>query len=460
MSELPPVVVTGVGPISAIGCDRNEFFSALMAGRCGIRPLTLCNAEASPSRIAAEVVDFRLERYIQNGRVMARHLARPTQLALGASVLALHDAQIDLDACEPDRLGVFVGTSVANMEDISGGVRRCANGELLSPNSAFSLFNHSTACVLSSFFNIQGPIHTTSTGCNSGLDALGHAVRMIQTGDVDVMLVVGTDCEVVSEVLMALNASGSLSSGYNDEPHRASRPFELSRDGSVIGEGAAALVLESEPAARARRARIYARVAGFKVCAAGRNRQYAHNRPELDVDPFVRAITGTLRQADWTQGSVDLVSANGSSSVLYDRLEALALAEVFGSLLPETPVHSIKSMLGQHGAGSSGLQSIAACLSIRRSLVPPTINHDEPDPECGQIQVVTDALIMPVERVLVNAIGLGGFYYSVGAFEACESSAASASGVVRSNWSAQHAPRFQPTEEFHAPIEPWAPRTG
>ena len=116
--------------------------------------------------------------------------------------------------------------------------------------------------------------------------------------------------------------------------------------------------------------------------------------------------------------------------------------------------------LGQHGAGSSALQAVAACLSIRRELVPPTINYDEPDPACGPLQVVTEALIMPVQRVLVNAIGLGGFYYSVAAFEACESGAASSSGIIRAKWSAQHHPRFLPADEFHAPIEPWSPRTG
>ena len=454
-----PVVVTGIGPVSAIGCGRDDFWNALIEGRHGFAPLTLCDPDCSSSKVAAEVKGFRLDRYVAGGRVMARHLSRPTQLALAASVLALHDAQLDLDRIAPERLGVLVGTSVANMGEMSAAVRGLEAGQELGPGVAFRVFNHSTACVLSSFFNIQGPIHTTTSGCNSGLDALGLALRMIQGDAVDVMLVVGTDCEVVPEVLAALNASDSLSTRYNDQPERASRPFDRGRDGNVVGEGAAALVLETEPAARARRTRIYARLRGHQVCAAGRNRQYSHDRPELDTGPFVRAMAGVVSQAGWRPEDVDLVSANGSSSVLYDKLEAGALAEVFGERLPQVRVHSTKSMLGQHGAGTSALQAAAGCLSIRRGAVPPTINHEDPDPECGPLRVVTTAEKLDPERILLNAIGFGGFYYSCLALESPEWDGAS-SGLIQARWSAQQHPRFRPAEEFHHPLVPWSPREG
>src|SRR5262249_21920826 len=150
-----------------------------------------------------------LERYVEHGRIMARHTPRPVQLALAASVLALHDAELDLDACDPDRLGIHVGTSVGNMGDMMALHRQWQAGEEVPPHSAFHTFNHSAACVLSAFFNIRGPIHTTTSGCNAGLDALGQSLRMIQAGAADAMLVVGTDCEVVPEVLAVLNASHS-----------------------------------------------------------------------------------------------------------------------------------------------------------------------------------------------------------------------------------------------------------
>jgi 3-oxoacyl-[acyl-carrier-protein] synthase II len=452
------VVVTGVGPVSAIGCGRNDFWSALVAGRPGFGPITLCDATQSPSRIAAEVKDFSLGRYVAHGDVMARRTPRSVQLALAAAVLALHDAEIDLDACDPDRLGVFVGTSIGNLDVIASLKERLTSTGAIPPHAAFHCFNHSAACVLSSFFNIRGPVHTTSSGCNSGVDALGQATRLIQAGAVDAMLVVGTDCEVLPEVLAALNASGSLATRYNEDPARGSRPFDRGRDGNVIGEGAAALLLESESHAAARRARTYARIAGYHVASAGQNRQYSHDRPDLDIRPSVRAMRGAMGEARWAAHQVDLVNANGSSSVLYDRLEGEALTEVLGESLPEVRVQSQKSMLGQHGAGSSALQAVGACLTLRRGIVAPTINHDDPDPACGSLRVVTSAELFAPTRVLVHSIGLGGFYYSAAAFEALHQTDARQTGTLTVRWSEGHNPKFLPADEYSRPLSPWEPR--
>lgn len=453
----PGVVVTGLGPVSAIGCGRNEFFSALLAGRHGFGPITLCDASESPSKVAAEVADFRLGRYVEHGDILARRTPRAVQLALAASVLALHDAQIDLDACDADRLGVFVGTSIGNLDAVLSLRQRAASLADIPPHAAFHCFSHSAACVISSFFNIRGPVHTTTSGCNSGIDAVGQATRLIQAGAVDAVLVVGTDCELVPEVIAALNASRSLARRYNDEPSRASRPFDRGRDGNVVGEGAAALLLESDEHARRRGARVYARVAGYRVASAGQNRQYSHDRPELDTRPSVRAMRGAMEEARWRPKQVDLVNANGSASVLYDRLEGQALCELFGDDLPGVRVHSQKSMLGQHGAGSSALQAVAACLSIRRRAIPPTINHDDPDPECGPLRVVTSAETTRVSRVLVHSIGLGGFYYSAAAFEQPFDDW-TLTGLQQVRWSGGHNPRFAPAEEFTRPLTPWEPR--
>jgi 3-oxoacyl-[acyl-carrier-protein] synthase II len=449
------VVVTGVGPVSAIGCGRDAFWEALTAGRPGVGPMTLCDPGPSPSRVAAEVKDFRLGTYVTHGDVLARRTPRAVQLALAAGVLALHDAELDLDACDPERLGVYVGTSVGNLDVIMALRERMAE-QGLPPHAAFHCFSHSAACVLSSFFNIRGPVHTTSSGCNSGLDALGQATRMIQAGAVDAMLVVGTDCEVVPEVIAALNASHSLATRYNDAPARASRPFDRGRDGNVIGEGAAALLLESAAHAERRGARVYARVAGYHVAAAGQNRQYSHDAPELDTRPCVRALRGAMAEAGWSPEMVDVVNANGSSSVLYDRLEGIAFGEAFGGALAGVRVHSQKSMLGQHGAGSSALQAAGACLTIRRGAVPATINHDDPDPACGPLRVATSAEWCAPERVLVHAIGLGGFYYSAAAFEATPE-AGRHTGLLSVRWSEGRG-QFAPAEEYSRPLTPWSPR--
>lgn len=455
---IAPAVVTGVGPVSAIGSGRNAFWDALVEGRHGFGPVTLCDVSASPSKIAAEVKDFDLETYIVKGRVMARHTPRAVSLGLASGVLALHDAELDLDACDPDRLGVYVGTSIGNLGEVLDLQRRFGPTGNPPAHTAFHAFNHSSACVISSFFNIRGPIHTASSGCNSGLDALGQSLRMIQAGAVDAMLVVGTDCEVVPEVMAALNASRSLATRYNDDPGRASRPFDLDRDGNVIGEGAAAVLLESEAHARRRGARIYAELTGYAVCSAGRNRQYSHDAPEIDVRPCVRAFRAALTESGWTPDDVDVVNANGSSSKIYDRLEGLALGEVFGPRLPAVRVHSIKSMLGQHGAGSSMLQVVSTCLALRRGTVPPTINHDRPDPACGDLRVVTRPGSAAPENALVHSVGLGGFYYSVGAFKAVDRQVRRQTGMGQVKWSAAGNPRFHPASEFERPLTPWEPR--
>lgn len=415
----PPVVVTGLGPVSAIGCGADDFWSALLAGVHGFGPITLCDAAGSASKVAAEVRDFRLSQFLPSGRALERRTTRPAQLALAAGALALEEAGLTDDGFDRDRVGVCVGTSVGNLGDGFAARDRWRQGtERLRPDGGFCFFNHSAACQVSAYFDLRGPVLTVTTGCNSGLDAVGQGLRLIETGQADAVLTVGTDCEVIPEMLAVLNACGALSTRYNDEPGRASRPFDVERDGNVIGEGAAAVLLESAAHAERRGCRALARVAGHAVCAAGRGRSYSASDPDLDLRPAVRALRGAIDQAGWAPGEVGGVSANGSASVRYDVLEARVLGELLGDALPAVPVHSIKSMLGQNGAGSSALQVVAACLAIDRGCVPPTINHTTTDPGCGALRVVTVAEPLGSPRLLVHSIGFGGFYYSGGAFEA------------------------------------------
>jgi 3-oxoacyl-[acyl-carrier-protein] synthase II len=211
--------------------------------------------------------------------------------------------------------------------------------------------------------------------------------------------------------------TNSLATKFNDRPQMASRPYDLDRDGNVVGEGAGALFIETRAHAQKRGAKAYATMCAYRNASAGSGRRYSHDNPELDHRPAARAIAGTIQDAGWSPNEVGLVNANGSSSVLYDRLEGAALGEVFGETLPEIPVHSIKSMLGQHGAGSSALQAISACLAIAESRIPPTINHEKPDPACGPLNIVTKSMPLDNPRVVTHSIGMGGFYYSAAAFE-------------------------------------------
>jgi len=294
-----PAVITGLGPVSAVGCGRRAFFDALLAGRNGFGPITLCDVADSPVKIGAEVKGFELDDYVESGKVLARHTPRPSQMALAAALLALHDAEMDVNLMS-ESMGLYVGTSLANLETTFAMRDRWKATGALAAHAAFQTFPHSIACHVSSLLDLRGPIHTTTSGCNSGVDALGLALRQVQTGTVDAMLVIGVDCEIVPEILAALNAASALTTRFNDAPGRASRPFDRGRDGNVLGEGAGALVVESEPHAVARKARIYARFKGYATASAGRARQYSHDAPELDLRPAVRALKGAIADASWT----------------------------------------------------------------------------------------------------------------------------------------------------------------
>ena len=197
--------------------------------------ISRCETSRSACKIGAEVKDFRVEDFVSRRRIPARR-SRAVELAIGAAALAIEDAGIKTDSFNADRVGVFVGTSVANLGESLLIRDEWLQQERMKPDTSFLLFNHSAACLLSSLFDLRGPTLTISTGCNSGLDALGQATRIIQQGLVDAMLVVGTDCELIPEVMAALNASGSLSTRYNEEPERAPRPFDADRDGVVLGD--------------------------------------------------------------------------------------------------------------------------------------------------------------------------------------------------------------------------------
>lgn len=409
-------VVTGLGPVSAIGEGVDRFWEALVAGNSGIRSITRCDVSRSASKIGAQVRNFQLERYVERGRAIDRASPRPVSLALGAGALAIQDAALDLAAVDRQRFGVYVGTSVGQLEYMFMLKDRWQTHSPLAATGAFQAFNNSVACVVSSQFDLQGPVHTTSTGCNSGMDALSLATQAIQLDLIDGALVIGTDCELTAEIIGLLNASGSLATRWNDRPQAASRPFDIDRDGNVIGEGAAAFVIESETHARKRDAHVYATIAGSAVQSSGR-RRYDATRPELDTRPCVRALRKAAASAGWSTDDVQVFNANGSSSRNYDRLEGMALTEMFGTRLAELPVHSIKGALGQHGAGSSALQITAACLTIARGQVPPTLNCDHLDPACGPLRIIREPLELDVARVLVHSIGLGGFYYSAAALE-------------------------------------------
>ena len=397
-------VVTGLGPVSALGTGVEPFWQALVAGRSGTRRLTRIEPPRRGCAVAAEVDDpppLALDP--------ANPQPRSVQLALAAARLAIADAQLEAD---PDRVGVVVGTGVGNLDLVESALDRVRAGERLAPSVAFRVFSHAAACEIARALDLRGPIATLTSGCNSGADALGLALDWIRLARADVVLVGGTEAELSPSFFSIMGAARALVVQHNDTPAAASRPFDQGRDGNVPGEGAAFLVLESAEHAARRGARIRAAVRGYASRAAGDRPSYDPFNPAFLPDPMVRAIREALADAGITPRDVSAVSANGSSSVFYDVVEATAIAEVFGADAARVPVHSIKAGLGQTGAVTPALQAIAAVLTVEHGLIPPTPNVDAIDPRCPLAIVRGEPLARPVDHVLAHAIGFGGYYFS------------------------------------------------
>lgn len=397
-------VVTGVGPVSALGTGVEPFWRALVSGQSGTRRLTRLAPSRRGCAVAAEVdAPSPVELDPANPQ------PRSVQLALAAARLAIADAALDAD---PERVGVVVGIGVGNLDLIETALDKVRSGERLAPSVAFRAFSHAAACEIARALDLRGPIATVTTGCNSGADALGIANDWIRLSRADVVLVGGTEAELSPSFFAIMGAARALSVRHDDAPAAASRPFDQRRDGNIPGEGAAFLVLESAQHAARRHAHIRAALRGYASRAAGDRPSYDPFAPAFLPDPMVRAIRAALADAEIAPRDVSAVSANGSSSVFYDVVEATAIAEVFGVDASRVPVHSIKAGLGQTGAVTPALQAIAAVLSVEHGVVPPTPNVDEIDPRCPLAIVRGEPLVRPIEHVLAHAIGFGGYYFT------------------------------------------------
>ncbi len=404
MTVRSPAMITGVGPVSALGTGADAFFDALVAGRSGTRRLTRCAPPKRGCVVAAEVDEpapLRLDP--------ANPMPRAVQLAMHAARLAMSDAGFEGD---PERVGVVVGTGVGNVDLIEAAVETLRRGIRLSPATAFRAFTHAAACEIARDLDLRGPIATLTSGCNSGADALGLALDWIRLGRADAVLVGGTEAELTPTFLGMMTAARALTVRHNERPEEASRPFDAERDGNVPGEGAGFLLLESPAHAAARHARVRATLRGYASRAVGRRADYDPFKPIFDPAPMLRTLRAALADAALPAAELSAVSANGSSSVFYDVVEATAVAELLGEARARTPVHSIKGALGQTGAVTPALQAIAAALSIERGVLPPTRNLVAPDARVELDLVRDTARVAPLSSILCNAIGFGGFYYS------------------------------------------------
>ncbi|MEP7040404.1 MAG: beta-ketoacyl-ACP synthase II [Chloroflexota bacterium] len=396
-------VVTGLGAITPIGNDVATFWASLLAGTSGVGPIAAYDASAEEVRIAAEVKGFDPATWIDFKQ--ARRMSRFSQFAVAAAAQAIADAGLEITDANRNEIGVIVNTGGGGIGDVALGERVFLEqgGKRVSPFMVPMLSPSMAACQISIQNGLHGPVIASVAACASGVQALIDAQRLIEHGDVEVVLAGGTESAILPVAFAALANMGALSK-RNDDPAGASRPFDANRDGFVFGEGAAVLTVESAEHAERRGARIIAEVAGGALTGDA----FHISAPDPTGDGAARAMTRALGDAGIAPDEVDYIVAHGTSTPLNDATETKAIHAAFGDHAAHVAVSSNKSMIG-HTLGAAGaISAIAAVCAIRDGMIPPTINLETPDPACDLDYVPNEARETPVRTAIINGFGFGG----------------------------------------------------
>ncbi len=403
------VVITGMGPVTSLGIGISSFWEAVKEGRSGISAITSFDPRDLPSRIAGEVSDFDPLAFM-DGKI-AQRLDRFCQFAVAAARLALDDAGLEagreLEAAGVDehRAAVVVGTGIGGMATLESQHRVMLERghSRVSPFTIPMIIPNMAAGILGMFFGFRGPNLCTVTACAAGAHALGTGFQLVSEGSADLCLAGGVEASVTPFAVAGFCSMRALST-RNHDPEGASRPFDAERDGFVIAEGAGILVLESLEGARRRGARIYAELAGFGMsCDA-----YHMTAPDPESKGAARCMAEALRSAGMRPDEVGYINAHGTSTPYNDRAETLAIKKVFGELAYRIPVSSTKSMTGHLLGAAGGVEAIATVMALHEGVVPPTINLENPDPECDLDYVPLRSRKVEVRAALSNSFGFGG----------------------------------------------------
>jgi len=397
------VVITGMGAMTPLGETPEEYWKNLVAGTSGIGPMTLCNPEGYPCQISGEVSGFDPNTYIGNKE--ARRMARFTQLAVAAALQAVEAADYDISKDDPYRVGVLLGNGNGGFPTLEENCRILADrgGMRMSPFFFPMILPNMAAAAVSRYTGAHGYNSTATTACAASNQAMGEAVTVIRRGAADVMLAGGTEAGISLLGLSGFAVMRALST-RNDEPQKASRPFDACRDGFIPSEGSVIMVLESLEHAIGRGANILAELAGF-----GSTSDAGHPvQPEESGVSAAAAMQMALNDAQVPLDQVDYINAHGTSTPLNDALETVAIKRLFGDLAHKIPISSTKSMIG-HSLGAAGSLDAAACVkTITEAAIHPTVNYDVPDPECDLDYVPNQSRAADVQVALSNAFGFGG----------------------------------------------------
>ncbi|RLC97537.1 MAG: beta-ketoacyl-[acyl-carrier-protein] synthase II [Chloroflexi bacterium] len=403
MSKRRRVVVTGMGAMTPLGLTLEETWEGLLAGRSGVGPITQFDASELPVRIAGELEGFDPRQYINFKE--ARRMARCSQVAIATAQAALADAGLTLPLADEERVGVLVGSGVGGLERAIEGVDafRAKGISRISPFIITSTLVNMPSHHVSHWAGAKGPISTVVAACATGTQAVGEASEFIKRGAADVMICGGVEALIHFAPIGGFCAMRALST-RNDEPERASRPFDAERDGFVYSEGSAILVLELLEHAQARGARIRAEMLGH----ASSSDAFHVAQPDPEGRGASRAMQWALDDAGVTPGDVDYINAHGSSTPISDPIETLAIKRTFGEYAYKIPISSTKSMIGHAMGGAGAIESAVCVLTVERGVIHQTLNLENPDPACDLDYVPEGPRQANVQIALNNSFGLGG----------------------------------------------------
>ena len=392
-----------MGVISPIGQDKENYWEALVNGRSGVEKITQFDASQHTTRIAAEVKDFNVENWVDKRK--ARRLDRFCQFGLAAAIDAVTDAGLDLDKEDLTRIGAVVGTGIGGLGEIEEQhelLLRRGPGRL-SPFVVPKLMGNAASAQVAIHHGLKGPNMSCISACASASHSLVQATRIIQRGEADVMIAGGCEAAITPLGVGGFCALKALSR-RNDDPERASRPFDKDRDGFVVGEGAGVVVLEEFERARTRGASIYAMLAGAGTSCDG----FHITQPEPEGKGAAASMTAALNDAKLNPQDVSYINAHGTSTYYNDIMETKAIKSTFGDHAANVPISSTKSMLGHLLGGSGGVEMVACVLSMKYGVIHPTANHEVPDPECDLDYVPHEAREIELNAIISNSFGFGG----------------------------------------------------
>ena len=397
------VVITGLGAVTPIGIGKDEFWNSLIHGRSGIGPITRFNTDDFSSKIAAELKDFNPEDFLDKKE--ARRMDRFAQYAVAAAKLAIEDGNIDLDKIDKDNVGVVLGTGIGGVETIEGEHTKLLNR---GPNRVSPLFvpmmiANMGAAQVSMNLGLKGSTMTITTACASGTHAIGESFRMIKEGSTDMVLSGGAEASITPLSVAGFCSMKALST-RNDDYHKACRPFDKERDGFIMGEGAGVLVLEELNHALNRGATIYGEIVGY-----GSTSDAFHiTQPDPEAIGATNAMRLALEEGRVNKGEIGYINAHGTSTYFNDKLETLAIKKLFEEDAYKINISSTKSMTGHLLGAAGGVEAIASILALKTSIIPPTINYENPDEECDLNYTPNKAVERSIEYALSNSLGFGG----------------------------------------------------